>query len=87
MNPLLGILLICAAAGTFVALVFWLERALRQPGLGFLLTAAVMAIGAALGFANGQKLLPILFLLQVPGFGYSAHLRRTKARTESKAAQ
>ena len=81
MNPLLGILLILLAAGAFVALAFWLERKLRQPGLGFLLGAVALLGGSVLGFVNGQRLLPSLFVLQAIGFLYSARWRRSEART------
>jgi hypothetical protein len=86
MNPLVGLLLIVLAAIAIIALFFGLERWLRQPGLAFLLTAITFVIVAGVGISDGKRLLPVLFLLQVPGFVYFAHLRRTVARTGSAGA-
>jgi CHASE2 domain-containing sensor protein len=86
MHPLLGLLLILLAAGAFVAFAYWLERRLRQPGLGVLLGAAAMLAGSALGFVAGQRLLPSLFILQALGFLYSARWRRSEARKASTGA-
>lgn len=87
MSPLVGLLVIVLSAFAVVGLCFWLERRLRLPGLAFLLAAVSCAIGGVLGLMNGQRLLPILFLLQIPGFLYSAHARRTAARAGQADAQ
>jgi CHASE2 domain-containing sensor protein len=86
MNPLLGLLLIFLAAGAFVAFAIWLERRLRQAGLASLLGAVAMLAGSALGFVSGQRLLPSLFVLQAIGFLFSAHWRRSEARTTRTGA-
>lgn len=86
MSPLVGLLVIMLSAFAAVGLVFWLERRLRQPGLAFLLVALGTTIGGVLGLVNGQRLVPILLLLQAPGFLYSAHARRTAARAAGAPA-
>jgi len=85
-TPLIGLLIIVVAAVAIIGLFVGLERWLRQPGLAFLLAAVAMVLGASLGLSDGKRLLPVLFLLQVPGFVYFAHLRRTAARTGSSGA-
>lgn len=87
MSPLVGLLVILLSAVAAVGLFFWLERRLRLPGLAFLAAALSCIIGGVLGLMNGQRLLPILFLLQVPGFLYSAHARRTAARATQAGTQ
>ena len=83
MDPLLGLLLILVAAGGFVALSFLLERRLSLPGLGFVLCAALLFAGSALGFFAGNRLVPTLFAIQAIGLLFSARLRRRLARTSS----
>lgn len=79
MTPGLGLLLIVVGAVAGLLLVFGLERWLRQPGLANLFVAVGLVVAAGLGLNDGQRLLPILFLLQAPGFLYFAWLRRTRA--------
>jgi hypothetical protein len=85
MTPLVGLLVIVLAAAAIIGLFAGLERWLRRPGLAFILTAISGVIIAGVGIADGKRLIPVLFLVQVPGFVYFAHLRRTEARTESAA--
>jgi len=85
MTPLVGLLVIVLAAAAIIGLFAGLERWLRRPGLTFILAAISLLVVAGVLIADGKRLLPILFVLQVPGFLYTAHLRRTEARTGSAA--
>jgi hypothetical protein len=84
-TPGLGLLLIMLGALAGLLFVFGLERWLRQPGLANLLVAVGLVGAAVLGLSDGRRLLPILFLLQAPGFLYFAWLRRTRATGASAA--
>jgi hypothetical protein len=86
MNALVGLLMVVLAGIAMFALFFGLERWLRQPGLGSLLTAVSLVIVAGVGLSHGRRLLPSVFLLSVPMFVYFAHWRRTEARTKSAGA-
>lgn len=86
MSPLLGLLFILVAATASVALLFWLERKLRQPGLAFLLFAIALLAASAFGFRAGQRLIPALFCFQAVGFVFSARWRRHQARAASLGA-
>ncbi len=86
MTPLVGLLLIALGAAALIGAFVGLERWLRRPGLTFLLVAVSLIVVAGAGLLDGKRLLPMLFLLQVPGFLYFANLRRTAARAGSAGA-
>lgn len=93
MSPMMGLLGIVLAAFAFCALVWWLERVTRRPGLGFACAGATGLVGAVIGFVDGNRLLPAAFLVEAIGLLYIAFLQqkgaltaRTGAAEESKAA-
>lgn len=86
MTPLMGLLVIVIAGLAIFALALWVERATQIAGLAFIFTAVGLLGAAALGAANGRRLLPIVFVLQAIGFLVQARWRRTKARAERAAA-
>lgn len=79
-TPGLGLLLIVLGATAGILVLYGLERRLRQPGLANLVVAVGLVASAVLGLNDGRRLLPILFLLQAPGFLYFAWFRRSRAR-------
>lgn len=84
MNPLFELLLIAFVALVSVVLLLRLEQRLHRPGLFFLVAGITIAIAAAWGFTRGDRLLPSLFCLQVPGFFYLAWWRRSNARVRER---
>jgi hypothetical protein len=87
-TPGLGLLLIVLGAAASILLLYAVERWLRQPGLANLVVAIGLVAAAALGLSDGRRLVPILFLLQAPGFLYFAWFRRTRrGATDAGAAK
>jgi len=86
MSPGLSVLAIFLVAGVACVLTIALERRLRRPGLGFALVGANMVVGAGLGFANGDRLLPTLFAFQAVSFFAMARWRYTESRARVDVA-
>jgi hypothetical protein len=79
-TPGLGLLRIVLGAAAGMLALYGLERWLRLPGLANLAVAVGLMVAAVLGLSDGRRLVPILFLLQAPGFLYFAWFRRSRAR-------
>ena len=80
MTELLQVGLVVAAGIAMVGLTWWLERAMRRPGLSLFIGGIILLATAAAGFARGYRVLPLLFSTQAVGFLYIARWqRRTSA--------
>jgi sulfite exporter TauE/SafE len=81
---LLGVLLAgVALAGVGIAL----EKALKRPGLAHVLASVCLAVVGIYLLADGQRLLPLLFIAQSIGFVFHARWRRSLARADGLATR
>lgn len=81
-QALLSLLGIFAIAGVGVFVLFWLERRLRRPGLGFAVLGVFLIGWGVLRLFSGERLLPVLFILQ--GIGFVGPLRRVRIQASAE---
>lgn len=83
---LVSLLGIFVAAVAIIVVAWWTERALRRPGLAFVILGVLMVVGALPSLLDGNRVLPILFVVQGISFLYFAHWRSAQARSKSPSA-
>lgn len=79
MFQLLALLAVIVGAVAVFGVSWWLERVLGWLGLRFVIGGAILLVVAVLGFARGDRLLPLLFVVQATGFYYHARWLRSTA--------